>query len=505
MLKTGQAAILFSLCLSGPSLAAWNSFQAYAPSLPVATPILYHGITTSTNPIDTNGTDQPGHTYIINTEALPANTEAVMAVTAPQSVPTVSISSILAGSWAPAVCSASGGSGQLKAWLFIEPLGATGGQDTITINVGGTAVQPVQATLSFFENAGVADGTLCSSSPITPTSGGVISPGSFTPTTNNNAAGGHIIWGYAAQSTLQGKLVNTGWSPASGFALINGDIAWTTSNTEGFTDAAQWQTQTLNGSVTPSFTSAGETATGDTFNFVGVALKVVNNGATAPTGIHVANILHESSAGYSGTNITWNLVVPTVGNLRVLSTTCPGGTCWGSGATLTGVNSGDGCLWTRETANGGADLWYAQNCSPAPAGTLSLNFTGGTLGIGQVSVRIFDVINAQASSFQSYVANSAGCNTSSVVNAPTITPTISSGLTIAAIGASYFPITGFYTGFPSTATFDLWTFTPASENDFSDNADGVGHLYFTSNATQNWNWAHTVGSDVCDWSAAIFK
>jgi hypothetical protein len=490
-----------------------------------AVPIMFQHIASSTN---TPGNGDTGHAFVLNTEALPPNTVVVMAVTVPASVTRVTISDTLVGSWAPSVCTATGGTGNNKVWLFVQPLGSTGGGDTISWDVGSSNISPFQATLTFFENlsSSPVDGHSCSASggltpakpqgansmvhpdSKIPTSGGVVSSGSFTPSTDNDANGGHVIWSYIGQFDSDGSCVATGWTAASGFTLLNGDIAWCQSvGQDGFAHASEWETQATNGPVTASFTGAGESGSGDRFNYVAVALLVADNGATAPSTIHVASILHESSAGQTSP-FDLNLVTPFTGNLRILATDWPAGvTDFGAG-TLTGVSSSDGCSWTRKSRSGGADFWFAQGCSPLLNGTTTLTWTGSQT-IPQYSFRVLDVINAQTLSFVNYAANSlAYPNCTAPTNdAPTITPgmNVNAGLAVADLGVEFNHVTGLASGAPSGANFDLWTFTNEDGNDEMENADGLAHIYFSSNATQRWDWARVSGTDQCDWSAGIFQ
>ncbi len=215
-----------------------------------ATPIMLQHISSSTNPA---GNGIPGHTFVFRTETLPPNTVAVMGVSAPAST-IVTISDTLAGSWSSALCAASGGN--VNASLFVEALGATGGTDTITINVGSTGTQPVQFDVTFWRNidtSSPANGALCKGN-IQPTSGAVISPGSFMPTTNNDANGGNVIWNYTPICSLVAGSNASSFTAASGFTLLNGDSIW---EANGFPEASQYSVQTTSAPVTPSITATG--------------------------------------------------------------------------------------------------------------------------------------------------------------------------------------------------------------------------------------------------------
>jgi hypothetical protein len=461
-------------------------------------PILFQHIASSTDPV---GSGIPGSAFVFHTESLPANTVAVMGVSAP-SGRTVSISDSLAGSWSGAVCAVDAGSGGQKSWVFVQSLGANGGADKITINVGSGATQPVQFDISFYENINTSsptNGFLCPSSPITPSSAGVISPGSFTPTANNNANGGNVIWNYTPLGCAgYANATVTGWTAGPSFNLLNGGgVLWPVN---GFPQASQAYVQTSQSSVTPSITASGENATnGDCFNSLSVALQVANNGATAPTTIHVANITHESI--YIATDPTTRSPFPTTGNLRVLATTWPDGQPTGGGATLSSITSSDGCAWTivGNGANGDAVQGYAQNCAPCPTCTVSLHFSGS--GNVSGSFRLYDVTNANASSYQNEASGNAACGTT-LSAAPTISPAVSAGLTIASVGVGTGP--GLSASSPAGATFDLWTYAGQTDTDTADNADLQAHYYFSTGATQNWNWTLNNPSS-CYWVAAIYK
>ena len=417
---------------------------------------------------------------------------------------TVSISDTLVGTWSGAVCSASGGGGNATAWVFVQPLGATGGPDTITINVGSSDTQPVQFDGTFWQNISTSsptNGSLCTDA-ITPGSGGSIDPGSFTPTTNNDSNGGNVIWNYTPICSGDASSNPSSWVPASGFSLLNGDIIWAPD--QGFPEASQYYVQTTQDSVTPSITATGDTS--DCFNSVSVALKVADNGASAPSTIHVVKIIHESWNTFSSPG-TQKVMFPTVGNLRVFAVDWPGG-CPNEGVgCIASVSSSDGCAFTQEMASSlSAAIYFAQNCSPCPACTLSITYSG-TQYFSSASFRLYDIQNAAASSFQNATGGSnESCTATTINDAPSITPSgASQGLTISELGVYANYVTGFASGTPSGAVFDLWTFTGDNGEDTSDNADASNHLYFSSTAQQNWNYTISANPMTCEWEAAVFN
>jgi len=498
--STSGTPIASNAC-GGSGLPAQARYNAGTPFVqPSLGAIMFQHIASSTNPV---GIGISGRNFAFNTESLPANTVAVLGVTAPVGK-TVTISDTLVGSWSANVCGASGGSGNFEAWVFVQPLGATGGTDTITINVGSSNTLPVQFDLTLWENINTTspvNGHLCTGA-ITPASGGVVGPGSFTPT-NNNSNGGNVVWNYTALAGAQGAKNPTSWVPATNFSLLNGDIIWTTN--QGFPEASQYYTQATAASVTPSITATGDTT--NAYNSATVALAVASNGATAPSSIHVGVIGHESFATFASPG-TMKIQVPWIGNLRVLTFSWQGDSTGGGSGYVSAISSSDGCNFTEAAgmhAAGGASIWYAQGCSPCPTCTASLTWTG-TYTSPQGSFRYYDVQNAASSSYQNDVTDGqVSCGTS-VTDAPTFTPTgATSGLTIQVTGNGNGPITGFASGAPSGAVFDLWTFTGQTDSDVADNADSSDHLYYSSKATQNWNFNKTNGGDICYPAAAAFN
>jgi hypothetical protein len=501
---SGDNGATFSVLVSN----AGGSTPSNTATLTVVTaastaPFIFQHIASSTNPV-TNGIT--GRAFTFHTESLPANTVAVMGVSAPADV-TVTISDTLVGNWSPALCAASGGSGNaqswVQAWVFAQSLGPTGGPDTITINVGSSNIQPVQFDITFWENISTsspANGSLCAGD-LLPQTGGVISPGSFTPSTNNDANGGNVIWNYTPICIGYASGNPTKWLPASGFSLLNADTIW--SNAQGFPEASQYFVQATQASVTPSITASGDTA--DCFNSASVALKVANNGAAPPSSLHVAAIIHESFITFQAPG-TQTFQTPTVGNLRVLGIIWEGGCPGGANQCLGAVSSSDGCKWTVIGMTGGAaGQVYAQNCLPCSTCTTSITYTGSG-GSPQASFRLYDIVNAAPNSYQNSAGGTAACGAPTVSDAPgNFTPTgANSGLTIATIGNGNGPLTGLASGSPA-ATFDLWTFIGQTDSDVADNADGQAHYYYSTPATQTWNWAKQTTNDICYWWAANYN
>ena len=202
----------------------------------------------------------------------------------------------------------------------------------VTVGLG-ASVQPFQYTLSEFNNIATSSPVngCIQAAGISP-AGGTISPGSFTPTANNDANGGNVIWSYTASAANAGGYP-TGWTAASGFTLLDANNI----GSSGYiSTASQWRIQPTQGAVTPSIVEAGDN--GDTYNSLAIALKIATAGSSMPTGIHINKVIYftQQSAGNSLT-----LETPATGNLRVIAFSLAG--------SVSSVTDNDtGSSWTIE-------------------------------------------------------------------------------------------------------------------------------------------------------------
>jgi hypothetical protein len=455
-------------------------------------PVLIQHVASSANPV---GLGIPGNNFNIPLpNAVLASDALVLGITYPHGG-TITISDTLGQTWPSAAVTADAGSGGYVAAIYVLP-NSLGGNETITVGIGSSTL-PFQYTLSEFNN-------IATSSPVNGANSGaglapnattaVIDPGSFTPTTNNNANGGNVIWNYTALAAAAGGNP-TNWAPASSFTLLDGDIAWTSD--QGFPHASQWYIQSTQAAVDPTVTSTGDTA--DAYNSVSVALKVASAGGTMPSGIHINKIIHETVNAFT-TNQVWNLQLPTTGNLRVL--TFPAAS---SLIDITSITDSDGSTWSlaNDAGGGAAQIWYAVNRPANPSLTVSVHISGST---GTASARFFDVQGAAVAPFDvSAGVGFTNCSSVSTINdQPTITPTTSNGLVIATMGIGQGPGEGLTS--PTGGFWDLTTYSGEVDLDLMENADAVGHFYNPDTGTENWNWTITsISNNECNSEAVAFK
>jgi hypothetical protein len=455
-------------------------------------PVLIQHVASSANPI---GLGIPGNNFAIPmpNPVLPGDA-LILAITYPHGN-TITISDTLSQIWPAASITEDGGVGNYVTKIYVR-CGSAGGNETISVGLSGSSI-PFEYTVSEFNNvatSGCVDGGVGGTN-LAPNSSAVINPGSFTPTTNNNANGGHIIWNYAAISSAANGNPSS-WTPAASFTLLDGDIAWI--NKQGFPHASQWYIQATNAPVTPNITSTGDTV--DRFNSVSVALLVAGAGGSLPSGIHVNKIIHETWVALSS-GATMTLQLPTTGNLRILA--LPAGQ---DNIDITSITDSDGSTWNVEQTGGDSpQIWYAANRSANPNLTVAIHTSGPS---PTNSARFYDVQGAAASPLDVAAGtNATACSlVNSINNQPSITPTATGELVIATMGIGQGPGLGMASGAPSGAIWDLTTYTGELDLDLMENADALAHLYNATTATENWNWTITsVLSNSCAAEAVAFK
>lgn len=453
-------------------------------------PALIQHVASSANPV---GLGISGHNYKIPLpNPILAGDALVLGITYPHGQ-TMTISDTLSQTWPPASITEDGGSGNYVTKIYVL-CGSAGGSETITVG-STTSSLPFEYTVSEFNHVATSscvDGTV-GGTDLTANGSGVISPGSFTPATNNNANGGHIIWNYNAISA-NASSNPTSWVAATNFTLLDGDIAWI--NKQGFPHASQWYIQTTNASVTPNITATGDTA--DFYNSASVALLVTSAGGTMPSGIHINKIIHETWVALSS-GATLTLQLPTTGNLRVLTSTA-------GNLDITSITDSDGGTWIEEQTGGDSpEIWFAANRPANPTLTVAIHTSGAS---PTNSARFYDVQGASASPLDVAVGtNQTPCSSVTTIDdQPTITPTGTNELVIVTMGIGDGPGLGLAAGAPSGGVWDLTTYSGELDLDLMENADAQAHLYAATAATENWNWTITSNSDnSCTAEAVAFK
>lgn len=431
------------------------------------TPTLIQHISSSTNPV---GLGISGNNFKIPVSTVRSGNCLILAISYPNgSTPTVTDNNGNTWPGSPAV-SKTGGS--YTAAIFVLP-NANAGAVVITVSFGSSVI-PFNYSVSEFMN--IATSSPTNGSIGATGAGPSLAAGSFTPTTNNDANGGNLIWSYSAISDSASSNP-TSFSPGGSFSLLDGDITWT--NNQGFPHSSQFFVQASQAAVNASVTATGDSS--NNYNTIAVALKAASAGTAAPAGIRVAKILHFSN---NTPHTTQTLQIPSTGNLRVL--VLPGGP---SISPITSVVDSESGSWTQVTNPGDTPyMFYRQNTSANNALTVTITYSGSQIGY---SFRYFDIVSAAASSFDTsaVMSTTSVSNQSSVNNAPTITPTTSNGLVIAIMGIGQGP--GLAVTSPSGGQWDLVTYTGETDLDLMENADALMHYYNATTSTINVNWTIT--------------
>lgn len=466
--------------------------QSFVMGSPVPTaalpiPTLMQHVASSTNPL---GVGISGNNYKIRPpNAVGAGNCLILGITYPHgSTPTITDDN--GNTWpGAAAVSVDAGVGGYVAAIFVLP-NAAAGLTVINVAFGGNVI-PFQFTFSEYNNIAIV-------SPVNGSHGtadvsGTTSraAGSFTPT-NNDASGGNLIWNYVAPSG--GISSNpSSWAAGASFTLLDADIAWNTN--QGFPHASQVLLQTTAGAVNPTITSNGDSTDG--FNCVAIALKVANAGTAKPNGIHINKIIHQTS------NIpptsSWTVQFPTTGNLRVFTANEASGVI-----NITGVTDSDGGTWTKiNPSTDEPQIWYRDNCSSNQNLTITLSISGTP---ATTSLRCYDIDGAAISALGATAGKTSTAvgGTSSIANAPSITPQASNSLIIARGSLGQGP--GLSVTSPVGAVFTLTTYSGEIDTDLMENADLEAVYYNPSTSALHFDWTFTnnpsnTNSDV----AAEFK
>ena len=334
--------------------------EFWFPALPIAaggtpSPQLVQLVGSDTN--DNNGI-KTGNNYVFN---MPNATQAgnciVLAISYPfGSGRTVAISDSRGDTWPSATqTTGTASSGNMNQKIFVLP-NASAGLHILTLTFD-TGLFPFQYTMAEFYNCVGADG----SSGTASVSGPNISAGSFTPTTPNNANGGHMIFAYAMSNDTVGTLAAT---QATAMSATNSASLAHACNISTIPSLSSIGVQAVNAAINPGF-SVTQASTTTNFVVSAVALKAGNVGALPAAGIRIKRLLHFSDVNpVNGNN---DVLFPCDGNLLVYT--------MAAGSDLNLLNS------VSDTANGTytsvadagqSQFFYFPNATPGNTNKLHL-------------------------------------------------------------------------------------------------------------------------------------
>lgn len=438
------------------------------------TPTFVQGVGSDLN--DNNGITGNGFIFNLPNATLSGNA-FVLAIAYPYSATrTVAISDSCGDTWpAATITQGAASNGNMNVKVYVLP-NASACAHTLTVTFD-AAVKPFQYTWAEFYNiatSSAADG----SKGVNSVGGTVAAAGSYTPTTNNDANGGHLIWAYAISNDAIGTLANNQASTITKTGGVSPSFMHA-NNICTIPSASSFDVQATNGAVNPGFNFTQ--SSGTNFVVASVALKAASAGTAPGSAIRVKRLMHLSVVNpVSGNNV---LMFPADGNLLVAS--------MAAGNNLNSVNSvtdSQSQSYTNPGTAGNSQVFYHQNAASGNNLTLTVNLNGA--GQPQFSIHLWDVVGAQASSFLNTAGfNGAAPGTGNVVNdLPTITPNAAPGLVIVQTGFGTGPTNSLASGAPAGALFDQVYYTGMTDQDRMDNADAFGHVNYSTTAVQHWNW-----------------
>lgn len=451
---------------------------SYGVAAPGGTPTLVQHVGSTTN--DNNGIAGNAFTFTLP-NVVGAGNCLILGISYPYSGSrTVALSDSSGDTW-PSAAITTTDSSNLAQKIFVLP-NATSALHTITLTFD-TAIKPVAYAISEFYNVATSspvDGTHGTASVASPN----VSAGSYTPTTNNDANGGHLIWTITRSNDKVGannSFAASTIAPTGSQSLLDAD------NTCTIPGSSSFYVQATNGAINPGFTITQSTGT----NFVcsSVALKAASAGTAPAAGIRIKRILHATYT-LGGSSAVFQF--PCDGNL--LYTAAPAGSDQNPISAVTDSNSQ---TYTNPGAATEPQCFYKQNATPSNSLKITFSVTGP-----QFSLRMHDIVGANASSYKNTngVYTTAPGSGSVADNLPNFTPSAAPGLTVTTVGFGTGPVTGMASGAPAGSVFDLVYYTGETDQDRMDNADAQAHVYHSTTGAQTWNFGITSAS----WGSTAF-
>ena len=365
--------------------------------------------------LDPNTYDQ----YTYNFDPTLSGNGLVVAITYPHGA-TPTVSDPASDTCTSAGTAADAGVGNMVLQAFVCAT-VTTGTSQVTVSFGGSPQLQVKVWITQLFNITATVNGYVEAANVN--SGGIVSPGSVTPT-NNNSNGGNLVLAYMADAAQIGTTNPALIVPESNYALNDADISETGGS--GVPNASQYYLQATSAATVPRFYL--NTGGAETYNVIALALSVGTQGTPKPSGAGVAP--HVDGIMFFATSTgpaSWLLQIPAQGNCGVLSSFLNG-----SGVpTSASATDSDAVSWTKVTTSAGAQTpYYRATYSANTSRTIKV----ATSASGNLQLLYYDISNCATSS--PLVASAGGTNattnnTNSVNTQPSITPTATNQLTIA--------------------------------------------------------------------------
>lgn len=375
---------------------------------------------------------------------------------------------------------------------------------TLTAGANDSNITVKVYVISGLATSSIADGNDCKTGQTGPT----VSANPFSTTVD----GDFVLQQIFDQNNPMGiGSANTGVTWGSSWTGLDDEIY--------FGAASQYIIQSTHGSITPSLTFAQ--AAHDTFTSVSIAFKPGSGGSSPGTGIGIRAMHHVpiDSAGAASTTV----VVPTDTTQTIVAMVVINEAST-NGSSLTGV-SYNGQSFTAISCNATCvsdatpQMFIHCNITPTNTGVLTLTLTitaNDLIGVYEIpgaksgsATSCLDTAAAAANS-SALTNTSSGAtfrlttSTTTMSDAPSITPSTANGLVLGAGNIG----TGPASKCASTCTFDFVgaTWSVGGDNNFFSNGDFASHVYNSSAAVQNFSYSSiNNGSSAGSGAVALLK
>ena len=342
------------------------------------------------------------------------------------------------------------------------------------------------ATSSAFDAGAVSDaGT---SSPYT--------AGSFSAASSSDLI---LSYGFQISNGAGTLSALTAGAQGSGFSLMGADLN-AGGATTNYGHVAQYQVWSGSGSITPGFSTTGNTTAG--YGVLAVAFKAATAGTAPSASPRIVCAVHY---GFNENIATpFQLPFPTSCNLIVGSWNSPSS---GSGLLVSAATDSASNTWSfpsaaNENVSGdlGAQIFYAGNATCSPTlHDFSMTFDQYTAN-GDAMLILYGVTGAATSPYDAGATIGGtlnGDNTTHVaVSSVTITPTTTQGIVFANIAISWNDVQSVSVS-GQTVTFDCAVNAALDDGQSGDSPldqdNGAAHVYHANTSAETFVWTANTG------------
>ena len=399
---------------------------------------------------------------------------------------TISITDNKSNTWpSPSVTTTDAGN-VITTGIWVLPNAATGTQ-TLTITFDATINDVYIEAAEFYNIAtsSAVNGTHSNNADAGP----AVTAGSFTPT-SNNGNGGNLIYSFHA------CVSGVGLGPSNVTLGMRGGPAFTVLGADyNLCCLSQTSLQTTAAAINP--TAIVDIPLVDTFNCVAVALKVDATKGTAATGMRIVRhvvVRADTSGNSNATASPITFGFPSSGNLLVgvLDVTAVGNA-------FSSASDSNSNTWSvvSTSATSVPQPFYAGNATSGIELLVTLNWTSA----GATSeFHFYDIAGAATSPFdvEADFTDTGAAVTGAISGYPTITPTTSGGIVVAALNLGTGPCSAVGT---TGGTFDNTVYTNESDASSFNNGDAWQHVNNAPASAISFKW--TLAASTTPGSVAV--